>query len=58
MKTRPYGLFVKRIYRRFLDESFDQISASLAYTTLLAIVPLVAVVFWRFIAALAFLRHS
>ena len=45
MKTRPYGLFVKRIYRRFLDESFDQISASLAYTTLLAIVPLVAVVF-------------
>lgn len=34
--------FVARISRRFLDENFDQISASLAFTTLLSLVPLVA----------------
>ena len=33
-----------RIFRRFVEENFDQISASLAFTTLLSLVPLVAVV--------------
>lgn len=33
-----------RIARRFIEENFDQISASLAFTTLLSLVPLVAVV--------------
>lgn len=37
--------FVTRIVRRFIEEDFAQISASLAFTTLLSIVPLVAVVF-------------
>ncbi|WP_301100348.1 YihY family inner membrane protein [Propionivibrio sp.] len=36
--------FAARIARRFVEESFDQISASLAFTTLLSLVPLVAVV--------------
>ena len=36
--------FVLRIFRRFVEEQFDQISASLAFTTLLSLVPLVAVV--------------
>jgi membrane protein len=33
-----------RIFRRFVEENFDQISASLAFTTLLSLVPLVALV--------------
>ena len=33
-----------RIVRRFVEERFDQLSASLAYTTLLSLVPLLAVV--------------
>ena len=36
--------FVARLGRRFVEENFDQISASLAFTTLLSLVPLVAVV--------------
>ena len=36
--------FILRIFRRFIEENFDQISASLAFTTLLSLVPLVAVV--------------
>lgn len=36
--------FVARILRRFIEENFDQLSASLAFTTLLSLVPLVAVV--------------
>jgi membrane protein len=34
--------FVVRIAQRFVEENFDQISASLAFTTLLSLVPLVA----------------
>lgn len=37
--------FAARILRRFVEENFEQISASLAYTTLLSLVPLVAMVF-------------
>jgi len=40
----PWRDFVARIARRFVAEKFDQISASLAFTTLLSLVPLVAVV--------------
>lgn len=36
--------FATRVARRFVEENFDQISASLAFTTLLSLVPLVAVV--------------
>lgn len=36
--------FVRRIGRRFVEERFGEISASLAYTTLFAMVPLVAVI--------------
>lgn len=36
--------FVARVRRRFVEENFDQLSASLAFTTLLSLVPLVAVV--------------
>lgn len=36
--------FVGRVLRRFVEERFDQISASLAFTTLLSLVPLVAIV--------------
>ncbi len=36
--------FSTRVFRRFVEENFAQISASLAYTTLLSLVPLVAVV--------------
>ncbi len=36
--------FVARIARRFVEENFDQISASLAFTTLLSLVPLAALV--------------
>mgnify|MGYP000897045203 CR=1 FL=1 len=40
----PWRRFLGRIARRFVEENFDQISASLAFTTLLSLVPLVAVV--------------
>lgn len=40
----PWRRFVVRVWRRFVEENFDQISASLAFTTLLSLVPLVAVV--------------
>jgi len=45
MKFRSSCLrvFALRIGRRFVEENFDQISASLAFTTLLSLVPLVAV---------------
>lgn len=36
--------FVARIAQRFVEENFDQISASLAFTTLLSLVPLVALI--------------
>lgn len=38
-RLRPFAV---RISRRFVEENFDQISASLAFTTLLSLVPLVA----------------
>jgi len=47
LMTRPLSCFrpfVTRISRRFVEENFDQISASLAFTTLLSLVPLVALV--------------
>jgi membrane protein len=40
----PWRRFLARIAHRFVEENFDQISASLAFTTLLSLVPLVAVV--------------
>lgn len=36
--------FAARVVHRFVEENFDQIGASLAFTTLLSLVPLVAVV--------------
>lgn len=36
--------FAARIAQRFIEENFDQISASLAFTTLLSLVPLVALI--------------
>ena len=36
--------FALRVLHRFIDEDFDQVSSSLAFTTLLSLVPLVAVV--------------
>lgn len=36
--------FAGRVLRRFVEENFEQLSASLAFTTLLSLVPLVAVV--------------
>jgi membrane protein len=43
-RLRLAGRFFVRVFRRFTEEDFDQASASLAFTTLLSIVPLVAVV--------------
>ncbi len=40
----PWRRFALRVARRFIEENFDQISASLAFTTLLSLVPLVAIV--------------
>ncbi|HMW16684.1 MAG TPA: YihY family inner membrane protein [Accumulibacter sp.] len=40
----PWRRFAVRVARRFVEEKFDQISASLAFTTLLSLVPLVAIV--------------
>jgi membrane protein len=39
----PLRAFVRSMLRRFAEENFDQLSASLAFTTLLSLVPLVAV---------------
>ena len=47
--------FATRVLRRFVQEDFDQVSASLAFTTLLSLVPLVAVVFGAMSAMPAFL---
>ena len=44
MNFRLFGPFVLRIVRRFREENVARISASLAYTTLLSLVPLVAVI--------------
>lgn len=41
---RPLLPLIVRIARRFGEEGFDQISASLAFTTLLSLVPMVALV--------------
>ena len=43
-RLRRLGRVAMRIVARFAEEDLDQTSASLAYTTLLSIVPLVAVV--------------
>jgi membrane protein len=48
--------FIGRIVRRFARENFAQVSASLAFTTLLSIVPLVAVVLGAMSAAPSFMR--
>lgn len=57
MKSRSslFGRFVIRVLRRFAEENFDQASASLAFTTLLSIVPLVAVVLGAMSAMPSFL---
>ena len=49
MKTALSTLraFVGRILRRFVEEDFFQLSAGLAFTTLLALVPLVGVLAYR-----------
>ncbi len=47
--------FVGRVLRRFVEEGFDQASAALAFTTLLSIVPLVAVVLGSMSAMPSFL---
>ncbi|MFZ4535264.1 YihY family inner membrane protein [Propionivibrio sp.] len=44
LRLSSFRAFAARIFRRFIEENFDQISASLAFTTLLSLVPLVAVV--------------
>ena len=49
------GRFVARVVARFAEESLDQTSASLANTTLLSIVPLVAVVLGAMSAMPSFL---
>ncbi|MEI7430661.1 MAG: YihY family inner membrane protein [Betaproteobacteria bacterium] len=43
-KLFPIGAFFGKVLRRFVAEKFDQISASLAFTTLLSLVPLVAII--------------
>ena len=47
--------FMLRVLRRFVDENFDQTAAALAFTTLLSIVPLVAVVLGAMSAMPSFL---
>ncbi|MBI2306020.1 MAG: YihY family inner membrane protein [Rhodocyclales bacterium] len=43
--SRPFLIpFLLRIVRRFGEEDFDQISASLAFTTLISLVPLAALI--------------
>ncbi|MDR0575985.1 MAG: YihY family inner membrane protein [Candidatus Accumulibacter sp.] len=49
------GRFLGRILRRFAEEDFGRTSASLAYTTLLSLVPLVAVVLGAISAMPSFL---
>ena len=43
-RFRSARQFSVRVLRRFVEENFDQLSASLAFTTLLSLVPLVAVI--------------
>jgi membrane protein len=52
----PLARFLGRIVRRFARENFAQVSASLAFTTLLSIVPLIAVVLGAMSVAPSFLR--
>ena len=54
-RVNRLGRFVARVVARFAEESLDQTSASLAYTTLLSIVPLVAVVLGAMSAMPSFL---
>ncbi|MDR2786798.1 MAG: YihY family inner membrane protein [Candidatus Accumulibacter sp.] len=54
-RLRVIGRFFSRVFRRFADEELDQTSASLAFTTLLSIVPLVAVVLGAMSAMPSFL---
>jgi len=49
------GRFAARVFRRFAEEGLDQASACLAFTTLLSIVPLVAVVLGAMSAMPSFL---
>lgn len=49
------GRFAVRVLRRFAEENFDQASGSLAFTTLLSLVPLVAVVLGAMSAMPSFL---
>ncbi|GHU27338.1 hypothetical protein AGMMS50256_06990 [Betaproteobacteria bacterium] len=57
MNDRPglVGLFFSRVVRRFAEEDFGQTSASLAFTSLLSIVPFVAVVLGAMSAMPSFL---
>ena len=43
-RFRSARQFSVRVLRRFVEENFDQLSASLTFTTLLSLVPLVAVI--------------
>lgn len=54
-RVRLLGGFAARVLRRFAEENFDQASASLAFTTLVSIVPLVAVVLGAMSAMPSFL---
>lgn len=47
--------FLVRVFRRFVDEGFDQAAAALAFNSLLSIVPLVAVVLGAMSAMPSFL---
>ena len=57
MTRRIFGIrsFVARILLRFVAEDFDQVCASLAFTTLLSLVPLVAVLLGAMSAMPSFL---
>ena len=57
MKRRlsRFRCFVARIWHRFVAEDFDQVSGSLAFTTLLSLVPLVAVLLGAMSAMPSFL---
>ncbi len=57
MKRRlsRFRCFVARIWRRFVAEDFDQVCGSLAFTTLLSLVPLVAVLLGTMSAMPSFL---
>lgn len=51
----PMAAFSRRVLRRFVADGFDQVSASLAFTTLLSLVPLIAVVLGAMSAMPSFL---